>query len=176
MNLGQSRMTRFKKACFFKITPESPFCDRRWWRWTAFVRLKIEIFQYKKRMPEDRVHNIPESTSNRWHECEISVTPRYHLPILSCIYPIGIFSPLALSLITELFLFLSYFVTFWFQLRRFIPHIFKRDERKQAVVDSLMRYVTTEIPLTAFHPGLRSLKKSRENTICLKSWVRWTTV
>ena len=40
----------------------------------------------------------------------------------------------------------------------FITDIFKPDERKQAVVDSLVRYVTTEIPLTAFHPGLRSIK------------------
>ena len=36
------------------------------------------------------------------------------------------------------------------------------DERKQAVVDT-PGAVRDKIPLTAFHPGLRSLKKSREN-------------
>ena len=88
MNLGQSRVTHFKKACFFKIIPESPFCDRRWWRWTAFFRLKIEIFQYKKRMPEDRVHQhssvYVESMTrmrNLFNSTISSTNSLLHLPI-----------------------------------------------------------------------------------------------
>ena len=47
------------------------------------------------------------------------------------------------------------------------------DERKQAVVDT-PGAVRDKIPLTAFHPGLRSLKKSRENTIAFHSiFGRW---
>ena len=156
-----------RRPVFFKI-PESPFCDRRWWRWTAFFRLKIEIFQYKKRIPEDRVRQH----SSVYVESMTRMRDLFNFTISSTLSEF--FSPLALSLITELFLFLSHFVTFWFQLRRFITDIFKRDERKQVVVDSLVRYVTTEILLTAFHPGLRSLKKSRENTIAFHSiFGRW---
>ena len=112
--------------------------------------------------------SIPQSTSNRWHECEMSLTPQYHLPFRK------FFSPLALSLITELFLFLSHCVTFWFQLRRFITDIFKPERVNYCLFALMVRYVTTEIPLTAFHPGLRLLKKSRENTIAFHSiFGRW---
>ena len=131
--------------------------------------MKIEIFQYKKRMPhEDRVRMQHSSV---YVESMTRMRNLFNSTISSTLSEF--FSPLALSLITELSLFLSHFVTFWFQLRRFITHIFERDERRQAVVDprgwSLVRYVTTEIPLTAFHPGFRSLKKSRENTIAFHS-------
>ena len=131
INLGQSRLTHFKKASFVKI-PESTFCDRRWWRWTAFFRLKIEIFQYKKRMPEDRVRQH----SSVYVESMTRMRDLFNSTISSTLSEF--FSPLALSLITELFLFLSHFVTFWFQLRRFITDIFKCDERKQVVADSLV--------------------------------------
>ena len=121
--------------------------------------LKIEIFQYKKRMPEDRVRQH----SLVYVESMTRMRNLFNSTISSTLSEF--FSPLALSLITELFLFLSHCVTFWFQLRRFITDIFKPERVNYCLFALMVRYVTTEIQLTAFHPGLWSLKKSRENTI-----------